>query len=137
MRRGVAHQELTTDENLKILGTWTSGTWRGFAVEAQAAEWYRLRGESLPGDLKPWHPLRPWKAEEVGLSHLMVKDSPLRDLIKEGRVTSGAMNGEHRRDLKEALIGGKPQSVALVGASGGESANGDTPRADAPKKRGF
>lgn len=142
MRRGVAHQELTTPENQKILGTWTSGTWRGFAVEMIAAEWYTLRAESVGGELRPWHPSRPWTPEEVGLKHLMDFDSPLRDMLTEGRLTSGAIGGEHRRDLKEALIGGKPSSVPLVGAlpvqaeSGG--ANGNGAHAAAPaKRRGF
>lgn len=137
MRRGIAHQELTTKENLKVLGTWTPGTWRGFAVEACAAEFYKLRAASLPGELKPWHPQRPWNARDVGLEHLLELDSPLRDVIEEGRVTSGAMMGEHRRDLKEALIGGKPQSIALVGA-GADNGGAEAPREAAPaRKRGI
>lgn len=136
--RNSAHREMTDPTNLKVLGTWTPATWRGFAVEARAAEWYRLREQSLAGDsLPPWHPSRPWNADEVGLGHLLRSESPLRDLIEEGRITSGAMNGEHRRDLKETLIAGKPQSVALVGTSAPEPTEGAEAAASAPKRRGI
>lgn len=117
--RPQAHQELTDEENEKILGTLTHETWVGLSVEIVASEWYRL---------------------DTDLSYLDEIDvSPATRLIHEARLSSGSIGGEHRKDLKEAIIGAPASatnlSVPIVNANGQPTAQNHQPMVQ--PKRGF
>lgn len=112
--RPSAHQELTDEENERILGTLTHEAWVGLSVENIASDWYRL---------------------DTDLEYLKNIKNPAEKLVHEARLSSGSIEGAHRRDLKEAIIGAVPQggslSVPII----------NQPVAQAPqvaeKKRGF
>lgn len=114
MRRPGAHEELTDPENEKVLGTLTPEAWRGLSVEAVAAKWYANQ-VAVARASQEWHPLNPWRVEEVsGLpARPEQRENPLASLIHEARQSSGSIRGEHRKDLKDAIIGAPQQTVGL------------------------
>lgn len=136
MRRPGPHEELTDPENERVLASLTPDTWRGLSAELVAALWFRLAPSESVGVKRAsrvWHPARPWTEEEVtGLGHLLETESLLELLIHEARQSSGSIRGEHRRDLKEAIIGAP--KVGAIGLSAQSSEPAAPSSTSAPKK---
>lgn len=114
MMRPNPTQELTDEENERILGTLTHEAWVGLSVEAIAADWYDL---------------------DTDLSALLKKKAPSVALVKEARISSGSIEGAHRRDLKEALIGA-PQAQSNLSVPIAVNPPQEAPPQQ-PPKRGF
>lgn len=108
-RRGAAHEELTREENERINATLTHRSWHKLSVLRLRAEWYKL-GATL---------------EEIA-----TLDHPVEDLVHEALQTSGAVGGEHRKDLVEAIKAQAP--TPTVGLSMGTP---EPPAEEAPKKK--
>lgn len=111
MRRPGPHEELTDPENEKVLGTLTAEAWRGLSVEAITAKWYSL---------------------DLDVERLVQENvNPLELLIHEARQSSGSIRGEHRKDLKEAIIGApvSTTSLSLPPATSQADASSEAPRA--------
>lgn len=79
--RRPSHQELTAEENERILGTLTPRAWAKLSVLALRAEFYNQDFE---------------KAKFV---------KPMDRLVHEARQSSGSIRGQHRRDLVDAIQG--------------------------------
>lgn len=109
-RGGSVAEELTDRENRRQLGTLTARTWRGLTVEEVAAKWWSL-------DVSDEH-----------FERLAALDGPLEDLVEVARESSGAIKGEHRKDVTQALVGapqlqnlGLSVPVATGDGNGGRS----------------
>lgn len=105
-------QELTDEENERILGTLTHEAWVGLSVEAISADWYDL---------------------DTDLSALLKKKPPSSALVKEARISSGSIEGNHRRDIKEALIGA-PQGQSNLSVPISVNPQAPEPPAQPPKR---
>jgi len=109
--------EMVDKENSKILGSLTHEAWKGLAVEGVAAKWYSL------------------ETDQELEARLLEAEHPLQHLIDDARQSSGSVGGEHRKDLRDVLIGSPQQatnlSVPIVNA---QTAN---PTPVPEKKRGF
>lgn len=112
MRKRGAEDQLTDPENSDFLGTYTSETWRGLAVEEVCADWYSLD-------------FNPRLLAEIG--------SPLKLLVNKARRTSGNIDGKHREDLRDAIIGSPAQSVGFSVPGG----NADREETAEPARRGI
>jgi hypothetical protein len=85
-------QEMTDPLNRRVLATLSSKTWHGLAVCQLAADWWRPTND---------------------LAYLEEIQNPLGDLIQTAMESSGAIQGKHRGDLRDVLIGSPQQSLGL------------------------
>lgn len=115
-KRG-AHEELTSKENERILGTLTNAFWRKVNVLRQRAEMFELVKEVPPEYSGRWFPgvQWPWDASKFTMN-------VTKEIVHEAIQTSGAIGGKHREDLKDAVQGVKLANVGL--ALGGNGAGG-------------
>lgn len=114
MRRPGPHEELTDPENENILATLTPRAWRLLNHKAVKAKFY----SDYEGTLI---------AKEV--------DSLSDILFHQVLRTSGSIGGEHRKDLKDAIMGARPQTLGL-GVSVAQQAESAESESGKPR-RGF
>lgn len=139
MQLDAPHNELTSSrKNEAILGTFQHDFWVGSEVELIAGKWWRLgniavrrRSDSpLQGRRSQlWHPDHPWHEDEWSpdLRELMSLPNPEEMLLHAARQSSGSIHGEHRKDLRDAVIGAPKGSAGLsvnVNGPSGDAAGG-------------
>ncbi len=76
------HQEITSEDNERILGTLTARAWARWQVTAARKEFF--------------------------------EDHAGENVLRRALQSSGAIGGEHRRDLVEAIQGAKPAPMAIT-----------------------
>lgn len=101
-----AYREVTDPENAPIMGTLNPKLWATFKIAEARAHFYELDGAAEP------------ETEPDAIDWLM-----------GGIRMTGALNGDTRRDLVEALKGQKPPTVAMgVAVPDAAAANGHARR---------
>jgi hypothetical protein len=102
------YKELTSPENELVLGTLNPKMWRYLSVAQLWAEVFKREPEEL----------------------VAMGFDPMDFLIHTARRSSGALEGNHRRDLVEALQGKAPPGVGVLTATAPPS----VPVQDEPSK---
>lgn len=103
-RRKAPHETLVDPELQRILGTFTFPGWKAFAVLEARAKFFDLKNDPM------------------NLKH------PLAGLIDTARQSSGSIDGEHRKDITEALKAAQPApAIGLTLPSGQSGAPGTPP----------
>lgn len=118
-RRSAAHEEVTDlDENERLLATLTHRSWSGFSVMETRSLLYGLVDAALEAEQRGFY-------MKDGVKVLLVtKDDydalwksvehPMKELLHVARQSSGAIKGEHRKDLVEAIKAAAPQVQGLA-----------------------
>lgn len=120
-----AYQELTDPANVNVLGTLTPRGWRHLNV-------MRVRSEVLGLDF-----------DEASLRRRLLGETedgealPTVALVESAFETSGAMGGEHRKDLKEALIGAPVHAFGFGVPQASNVGDAEKPTAAPQAKRRF